>query len=387
MVSLRVASVGASVLMLVSGVGAIATQSFASAQPTIPAITAPANNSVPIAQTTSQTANQTPNQSNPTPSRLLTRRIQRDLAQRLNASPSSLQIIEATAQTWPDQCLGLARFNERCMGGEVTGWQVQVASSQQMWTYRSDRAGRKLRLEPLAGTPDFGSADFSIETSQNLLTAVAQQVQQPIANLKVLEVQPATWNGCLGIFEPDQACTMIAIAGFRTIISNDQTSWVYHLSGDGTQIAQNATASGASSKISTLFTPVGSEPSLGFDSPIIFQSQLSGGLAGSVDITALTAEGTLYREQSSLQPSVRPKRTVIRQLTATEVADFQRVLAQQRFPNLDGMRYLTEAAFADYPTIRVETPGLSTEYIDLEVDNLPDSLKAVISAWEALIQA
>ncbi len=380
MVSLRAASISASVLMLVSGVGAIATQPFAlpfaSAQPGMSAITAPANHSVPIAQTP---------QSNPAPSRLLTRRIQRDLAQRLNVAPSSLQIIEATVQTWPDQCLGLARYNERCMGPAVRGWQVQIASSQQMWTYRSDRIGRKLRLEPLAGTPDFGPADFSIEASQNLLTAVAQQVQQPIANLKVLEVQPATWNGCLGIFEPDQACTMIAIAGFRVIVSNGQTSWVYHLSGDGTQVAQNATASGASSSVSTLFSPIDAEPSIDFESQIIFQSQLSGDLAGSVNITALTADGTLYREQSSLGATPGLTRTVIRQLTATEVADFQRVLSQQRFPNLNRMRYLTDAAFADYPTTRLESPGLSTEYIDLEVDSLPNSLKAIISAWEALL--
>lgn len=223
------------------------------------------------------------------------------------------------------------------MGGEVQGWQVQVASGQQMWTYRTDRTGRRLRLEPLPGTAKFGQGDFSAEVSQRLLETVAQQVQQPIASLKVLEVQPATWNGCLGIFEPDTFCTEIAIAGFRTIISNSQTSWVYHLSEDGAQIAQNTTASDAQSPVSTLFAPIEIEPVPDLAPEVIFQSQLSGDLAGSVQTTALTADGTLYREQSSLRTGGVSMRTVIRQLSPAEFAAFMTVLEQQRFPNLSQM--------------------------------------------------
>jgi len=324
-------------------------------------------------------------QSTRTPSRWMTRRVQRDLANRLNVAPRSLQVVETTAQTWPDQCFGLARPNERCMGGEIQGWQVQVASGQQMWTYRTDRTGQRLRLEPLLGTADFGRGDFSAEVSQQLLKTVAQQVQQPMANLTVLEVQAAVWDGCLGIFEPDTFCTQIAIAGFRTIVSDGQTSWVYHLSEDGTQIAQNVTASGAQRPISTLFAPIETERESEELAPdIIFQSQLSGDLAGSVQTTALTADGTLYREQSSLRTGGAPVRTVIRQLAPAEVNAFQTVLQQQRLPNLNRMRYLTEAAFADYPTTRLEMPGTRVEYIDLEEESLPVSLKNVIAAWQAI---
>ena len=91
-------------------------------------------------------------------------------------------------------------------------------------------------METLAGSPDFGRGDFSIETSQKLLATVAQQVGQPLAKLQVLEVQPAVWNGCLGIFEPAQLCTEQTISGFRTVISDGQTIWAYYLSEDGNQI-------------------------------------------------------------------------------------------------------------------------------------------------------
>lgn len=362
--SLLTASVCASLMILVSGISTVASQSSIDLSLTIPA--------GEIAQVTQ------------TPSRLLTRRVQRDLAQRLNVTPDSLQVIETTAQTWPDQCFGLARPNERCMGGEIRGWQVQVASAQQMWTYRTDWAGRRLRLEPLPGTSDFGRGDFSAEVSQRLLETVAQQVQQPITSLNILEVQPAIWDGCLGIFEPNTFCTKIAIVGFRTIISNGQATWVYHLSEDGTQIAQNATASGAENSVSTLFRPVEFEQVPDLDAEIIFQSQLSGDLAGSVQVTALTADGTLYREQSRLIEGEAPTRTVIRQLSPEEVTAFMNVLEQQRFLNLNRMRYLTEAAFADYPTTRLEASGVSVEYIDLAVESLPVSLRNVIAAWSAI---
>ncbi|MGB3766877.1 MAG: hypothetical protein WA947_09985 [Phormidesmis sp.] len=336
----------------------------------------------------------------------LARRIQQDLIGRLNASPSSLQIVEATPQTWPDQCLGLARPFQRCRGGEIRGWQVQVAGPQQMWIYRSDRTGRRLALEPLPGTADFARGDFSAEVSQQLLKTAALQIGQPVSNLQVLEVQPAIWDGCLGIFEPDRACTKIAIAGFRTILSDGQTSWVYHLSEDGTQIAQNATASGASAQVVASFDPLddlsNSEESLAEASPseeslnaeqilptqeeqpIIFQSQQSGDFAGSVQTTALLADGTLYHESQFMGRS--PERAVLRQLSPAEIATFETALQQQRFPNLNRMRYLTSAAYADYPTTRLTSPGIGVSYIDLEQESLPESLRSVISLWQALIE-
>lgn len=101
---------------------------------------------------------------------------------------------------------------------------MQDVSAQQQWVYRSDRTGHLLRLEPLPGASEFGSGNLSAETTRLLLEAVSQQVNQPLSKLQILEVQPAVWNGCLGIFEPDQVCTQQAISGFRTIIGNGKTT-------------------------------------------------------------------------------------------------------------------------------------------------------------------
>lgn len=51
------------------------------------------------------------------------------------------------------------------------------------------------------------------------------------------------------------------------------------------------------------------------------------------------------------------------------------------------MRYITDVAFADYPTTRLSAPGVSVDYIDLEIDSLPTNLQAVIADWEAIAQS
>ncbi|MGC1310174.1 MAG: hypothetical protein WA885_23340 [Phormidesmis sp.] len=321
----------------------------------------------------------------PSHSNIAARRVQSDLASRLNVSAKNLQVIEVTQQTWPDQCFGLGRLDQRCMGGEIRGWQVKIASAQQMWTYRSDRFGRRFKLEPLTAAPDFGTGDFSLETSRRLLQTVAEQVNKPVDSLQVLEVQSATWSGCLGVYVPDMACTAIALAGFRTLITDGQTTWVYHLNETGEQIAQNGTASGAGNSLSVSFSPVDGVPEPS-DYQIVFQSQLSGDLAGSVQKTVLTADGKLYREQTGFLNGGQMTREELKTLTAEEVQTFRTQLEQHRFANLNRLRYLTEAALADYPTTRLQAGFASVEYIDLEVENLPPDLQAIVAAWDDLTQ-
>ena len=375
MVSLRTVSMFASLILLSSAVAAIAAPDVSPSPAAIPSIKSPVES--PLLQV---------QPSRSVPRLLVTRKVQRDLAQRLNVKPEAITVIAATRETWPDQCLGLARPFERCKGGEVSGWRIQVSSAQQQWMYRTNRTGSQMGIEPLTGTPDFGHGEFSVETSRLLLSAVAKQVNQPLAKLRVVEVQPEVWDGCLGIFAPGRACTQQAISGFRTSVTDGQTVWIYHLSEDGSQIAQNATASGATKPLQVVFVPIESEPfsEVELDPQIVFQSQLSGNLSGSVQTTVLLADGTVYREES--QGASKPTRTVIKTLSANKVKAFQASLQQHRFPNFNNIRYLTEAALADYPLTQLQAPGLSAAYIDLEMASLPADLRSIIAEWDAIVQ-
>jgi hypothetical protein len=75
---------------------------------------------------------------------------------------------------------------------------------------------------------------------------------------------------------------------------------------------------------------------------------------------------------------------VIKRLSQQQLSQFQKVLEQQRVPNMNGLRFFTSAAFADYPTSTMQAMGSTFEYIDIDKESLPKALQAVIQAAEKL---
>ncbi len=78
----------------------------------------------------------------------LANRLQQDLSQHTRIPPNQLRMVETTARTWPNGCLGLARPDEMCSQAMVEGWRVVFTNGQRQWVYRTDRQGRTFRLEP-----------------------------------------------------------------------------------------------------------------------------------------------------------------------------------------------------------------------------------------------
>jgi hypothetical protein len=307
--------------------------------------------------------------------RAIARRVRRELAEQFNIPRRDLTIVSASRETWPDACLGLAAPNERCMTGTVEGWRVEASNGQQNWVYRTDLTGEVAKLEPAQ------QAELLPELSDRLLQAIAKEVNVPAASLRITEAQARTWNGCMGIFVPDQMCTMIALPGYSIIVAGEQQSWVYHISADGSQVVQNPTASGTRGGLVPTFMPE-NEPSGQQTATIVFHMAESGGMAGDVTERFLTSDGVIYRQSSRLGAASEP--VVEKRLSPQQVQQFQQVLLEQRFPNFDRLRYLSSEAFADYPTIKLHGLGSSVEYIDLQEENLPQALRTVIQAWQQL---
>lgn len=309
--------------------------------------------------------------------RSIARRVRRDLAQRLNVSPQSLNVTRASRETWPDSCLGLAAANERCATATVAGWRVEVSNGQRSWVYRTDQTAQVLRLE----TRD--EASLPPDVSDRLLQTVAREVNVPANTLKIEAVQPKVWDGCMGIFVPGRMCTQIAISGYQVIVTGAEQRWVYHVSADGTRIVQNPTASGSHQGIMVSFMPSEQRPEP-IPADVVFRSTESGGFAGIQTETVLLTDGTIYRRTSRLGVPQNTPPTIEKRLSPQQVQRFQQVLLNQRFQNLDGIRYLTEVAVADYPTTTIQAMGGTVAYIDLEEAKLPPALQAVIQAWKQL---
>jgi len=309
--------------------------------------------------------------------RTVMRRLQRHASRQFDTHPREVRVINANHATWTDGCLGLAGPDEVCTMALVEGWRVEMSNGERSWVYRTDRRAEEIRLA------DVDTASLPSPVIDRLFATVARDANVSTSSLRLLEAQPKTWNGCMGIYEPNQACTEIAISGYRAIVMGDRQSWVYHLDQDGSCIVQNQTASGSLTPIDPSFIPANSEPPLPSED-IVFKMSVSGGLMGETTETILTEDGILYRTTTRFQNPGTPQRTILKRLSPQQVQQFEQILTQQKFPNLDGMRYLTSAALADYPSTTFHAMNSTVTYIDLEVDSLPSSLQAVIQAWNRL---
>ena len=314
------------------------------------------------------------------PQRVL-QQIKRDLSDRFNIPPQELRnltVVDFSQETWNDSCLGLAGPNERCAMLIVEGWRVEVTNGQQNWIYRTDRTAEIIRPETKQ------NAELPPDVMERLFETVGEQENVPLSSLRVTEIQPATWDGCMGIYEPERMCIQIAISGWRVIVAGDTESWVYHVSEDGSRIVQNVTASGSQAGLVPSFIPTEGQEPAPVEENVVFRVTVSGGLGGVQSETVLMADGSVYRRVWQPLTPTTSDPVIEQRISPEEARQFQQLLQDQRFPNLNGLRYITDAAFADYPTTTLQAMGSTVQYIDLEQDNLPPALQTILQAWEEL---
>jgi hypothetical protein len=290
-----------------------------------------------------------------------------------------ISVVSATEQKWPDGCLGLPKADEVCTMAIVSGWRVEVSDKLQTWFYRTDRTGKTIRLE----NPQRSVLPQPV--ASKLIQQVVKETNTPAEKLRITEVRSKTYDGCLGIYRPAQMCTKIAIQGWQSIVTgpvgeayrNDNRTYVYHLSQNADRITQNVTASGAKRKINVSFETFGTI------APEVFSSSTSGDLTGRMSRIVLTQDGKITRYQSS--PTARFAPVVIKTLSLDQLNAFKKTLDNRQFANLNGLTYLTSAALADYPTTTYQSQAAATQFIDLEKQSLPKSLRELIASWESLI--
>jgi hypothetical protein len=308
-----------------------------------------------------------PSAANQAPAPAVIRSIRQAVKQQFGVA--KIDVVSATEQHWPDGCLGLPQTEEVCTMEIVTGWRVEVSDKLQTWYYRTDRTGKTLRLE----NPQRSVLPQPV--ASKLIQQVARETNTPSGKLRITEVKAKTYDGCLGIYRPSQACTKIAIKGWQSIIvpigfanvTSPDLTYIYHLSQNADRIAQNATASGAKPKINVSFGTFGEIAPLAATE--VFSNSTSGDLTGRMSRIVLTQDGKITRYQSS--PTARFAPVVIKTLSIDRLNAFKKSLADRQFPNLNGLTYLTSAALADYPTTTYQSQSTVTQFIDLEKQSLP----------------
>ncbi len=288
-----------------------------------------------------------------------------------------LEVINATQETWSDSCLGLGQPNEGCLQALVPGWRVEVTDGQSTWIYRTDETGNSIRLEERTDTAQFPSA---VET--RVLEAAAAQSGRPVSQLRVTDFAGRTWDGCLGISGPATMCPAIALAGWQVIVTDGTQTWVYHTNFDGTSVQLNDVASVNQPDVTISILP---------DAPLprpmeeeVFRVEMSGGFAGIQTATVLLADGQIV--QYTVTSAQDATRTVLKQISPAEVAEFQDLVASNQFTRFNRLAYEPTQSVADTFTVRVSTMmGGLTQYDDSIQGQLPNDLQTIMSAWQTLI--
>ncbi|MGB7445131.1 MAG: hypothetical protein WA919_29010 [Coleofasciculaceae cyanobacterium] len=83
-----------------------------------------------------------------------------DVVKRSGLGVTELKILKVTRQIWTDSCLGLG---EDCKWVRIPGWQMIIASEEEIWAYRTDEVGSLVKLDqPLSQKMTRRMAAFSI---------------------------------------------------------------------------------------------------------------------------------------------------------------------------------------------------------------------------------
>jgi hypothetical protein len=300
--------------------------------------------------------------------------VKQDMVRRFQIPLASIKVQNFSAQAWPDGCLGLARADEVCTQSIVNGWLVEATDGSQRYVYRTDNTGKNLRSETMP------QSVLPLAVARKLRQFANRELGISLAKLSVTAIQPSTFDGCLGIFTPNRACTKIAIPGWQAVVSDERHSWVYHLDRTASRIVQNTAASRAVAPVAISFSTIDAA----LQPNILFTSSASGDLTGRTITTTLATDGKVTR--LIVAPNIRSRPVLLRTLNRSQLDRFRVLLTRQGFRNLNGLSYLASASVADVPTITFQSIDSRTSYTSIEQQHVPRSLQTIITAWEEIVR-
>lgn len=245
-------------------------------------------------------------------------------------------------------------------------------------------------LQPIAiasQPPTISQTPATVKFPNQVFRLIQKDIQKRFGvspkTLRLSGTRRSTWDGCMGVAQPNQACTQIAIFGWKVIVSGQNRFWVYHTDLNGSKIAYNATASlPRNTQIPTpsFINPKKIIPNSG--SSVIFQSAQITGMTPEYYAVELTADGVLTRRAIGRNPG-KPQK--IKQLSKLQVQQFVNLLQNNSFSHLDGLSYLNMSAIAaDATSFQLSYGGATVEYTSINTQQLPASLSRVIQAWQKI---
>ncbi|WP_392531594.1 hypothetical protein [Nostoc sp. C117] len=300
-----------------------------------------------------------------------------DLARRQGILIRELKITNYNQQTWRDGCLELAQPDEICTQALVRGWLVVVSDGKQNWIYHTNSNGRSLRLASANTRSENVSDKLPTPVKNAVLQAASRRLQQPISQLKIIEIQQQTWrNGCLELATTDEFCTQALIPGWRVIVGGNEQTLVYHTNQTGSAVRLNEKAS--ESTLKPVRIPASELPPP-LDRDVVFRQISSGGFAGRTYETVLLKDGRLIRVRIG---DANDSERTVRRVSLQQVEQFLRSLQRYRFSQYQNLSYPADGA--DLITYTLTSQKGTVQYNDISKSNLPKNLQLVVKAWNQI---
>ena len=312
---------------------------------------------------------------------IISRAVLRVASTDFGVSSSQLRITKAEQQTWGDGCLGLPRLTERCMGTPTPGWRVTVVGRQRVQVYRTDTTGERIRAEQITGQIP-GNNNLPNSVSDAVLRDAARRSNLSISQLRIVQAEKRDWpNGCLGIIEPGRSCAAMVVSGWRVRVEGGRQTFVYRTNESGSVVkVETGVIQGSIRPVQIPRSEI---------SPLaegmVFRTISSGGIAGTTTETFLMNDGRVMRLSGRFTSSMIPTATQISRISRQEVRQFERLLEQQQFSQFDRLSYPAPSGAADFFTVTLTSQSGTTRYGDIVQDELPESLRSVILAWNQIV--
>jgi hypothetical protein len=354
-------------------------------------------------------------------------------SQRLNLPISQLNIVQVKQRTWNNSCLNLPRPDEVCTQAIATGWKVVVGAVDQTLVYHTNASGSALRLnEKKSEIADNGITPITIPTSElppalnnnvifrqisngglfartyetvllndgrliryqmgdandskrqvwQVSPEQMRQFQRLLEKNKLSEYQnlnyPATKGS--GDYITYTVTTKEGTIQYNDVSQPDLPKDLQTVVKAWNDIRNIAIANQIPDEIKPLPIPLSELPPQ-LDRNVVFRQISSGGLIGKTYETILLGDGRLmqYRIGDANDSERR-----VWQVSQQKVREFQQLLKDHRFRELENLSYPATKGSADYITYTLTSDDTTVRYNDVSQNNLPKNLQAVVKAWNQI---
>ena len=91
--------------------------------------------------------------------------------------------------------------------------------------------------QPQPAPPSASEAELPESVETSIVQDIASRDDVPAEALEIAAAQPQAWpDGCLGLGNPDEICTMAIVNGWEVTVTQGNQRWVYRTDSDGTLV-------------------------------------------------------------------------------------------------------------------------------------------------------